>query len=307
MSGGRTPRVGLPTRFQSALEKLSTLFAMALWDAKANSCAEAWSEIKKLKSAKRKNEVIDARAQQWREESAKAIRNWSPKFVQFADACSEVLDRDILDWCRDKIWQKIETQCGIHKPNVGQLPRDTCSRSVEWWLAVASAGNPSIHLPQSKPWTPPRWLAGDGKEKASLLKNHTRLLGLRLDQVITEELALAEIQRVSIRRSEQSSARRAHKKQSNVVRRRAGVVFGAIQAGLVGLHYCRYLDKNRVIPLPAWVSEGCPKTYVAAYTEGKPWRKKIQDEKHRFTLKFESTAPQQREQLIQAATRSTRL
>jgi hypothetical protein len=129
MSGGRTPRVGLPTRFQSALEKLSTLFAMALWDAKANSCAEAWSEIKKLKSAKRKNEVIDARAQQWREESAKAIRNWSPKFVQFADACSEALDRDILDWCRDKIWQKIETQCGIHKPNVGQLPRGTCSRS----------------------------------------------------------------------------------------------------------------------------------------------------------------------------------
>jgi hypothetical protein len=183
----------------------------------------------------------------------------------------------------------------------------TLAVAVEWWLAVASAGNPSIHLPQSKPWTPPRWLAGDGKEKASLLKNHTRLLGLRLDQVITEELALAEIQRVSIRRSEQSSARRAHKKQSNVVRRRAGVVFGAIQAGLVGLHYCRYLDKNRVIPLPAWVSEGCPKTYVAAYTEGKPWRKKIQDEKHRFTLKFESTAPQQREQLIQAATRSTRL
>jgi hypothetical protein len=101
----------------------------------------------------------------------------------------------------------------------------------------------------------------------------------------------------------QRSAKRPRTKQQL---RRDGVFFGALQANLRGLDYCKYLDQHRMRPPEPWLSNGCPTRYVAAYKSGPPWAKKIQDEKHRFKLRYDATSTAQREALIQAAARPTR-
>ena len=102
------------------------------------------------------------------------------------------------------------------------------------------------------------------------------------------------------------STRSAKRKMNNFRKRREGVAFAAIERGLEGVSYCKFLDDEKIGPLPDWISEGCPSTYVAAYRKGKPWIKRIQDEKHRFKVKYDRLSPTQVSSLIETATRSTR-
>jgi hypothetical protein len=87
--------------------------------------------------------------------------------------------------------------------------------------------------------------------------------------------------------------------------RRLGVIFAAIQSGLKGMSYCSFLNKEKLSPSPSWVSDGCPKSYPKAYQAGEPWRKKIQDEKHRFTVKYRQSDASKRSDIIQRATGRT--
>ena len=117
MSDGNAPGGELPSEFQSALKKLKALFAGALGDAKLRSCGAAWTEVKHAKSAKKKTQILDEKAQQWREDSVKAIREWFPKFVDLAAAFDEALHGDALQWATDRVWEMVEKQCGTRRPN----------------------------------------------------------------------------------------------------------------------------------------------------------------------------------------------
>lgn len=69
---------------------------------------------------------------------------------------------------------------------------------------------------------------------------------------------------------------------------REGRISEVIQRGSEGLQYCRELDAARIAPprTGVWKEEG-PRTYVAAYQSGEPWRHRIQDEKAKIRRKAE--------------------
>ena len=117
--------VELPSEFTSALEKLQRIFSGALWDAKVNSCFAAWSDIKRAKSAKKKIEIFNQKAQQWREDSVKTIREWLPKFVDLARAYSEIIEVDALHWTKDKVWKRLKHSA-----------KSTESTPVNWLLLI---------------------------------------------------------------------------------------------------------------------------------------------------------------------------
>jgi hypothetical protein len=70
----------------------------------------------------------------------------------------------------------------------------------------------------------------------------------------------------------------ATKKKNAKPSRRDSIIFAAILFELRGMKYCSFL-KDRAVK-PKW-SEPCPPNYCAGYLAGKPWPKKIQDEKSR--------------------------
>lgn len=89
--------------------------------------------------------------------------------------------------------------------------------------------------------------------------------------------------------------------------RRTEVIFGAIQAGLRGPRYCSDLDGRRLSPPEPWKEDGCPDTYTLAYRDIR-WRKRIQDEKHRYGKQYKEASASEREAIIQGknGTRRTR-
>ena len=58
-------------------------------------------------------------------------------------------------------------------------------------------------------------------------------------------------------------------------------------ASLKGEMYCRELARAGVKPPMTWRDDDCPSSYLKAYAEGPPWRKRIQDEKSRIVRKME--------------------
>lgn len=88
--------------------------------------------------------------------------------------------------------------------------------------------------------------------------------------------------------------------------KRAQVIFGAIQAGLKGLKYCGELDSKKLQILADWKDTGCPNSYGAAYKQGEPWRKRIQDEKYRHQVMYDAESPKERERIIEGNTSTTR-
>jgi hypothetical protein len=196
MSDGDALGGELPSEFESALKKLKGLFAGALGDAKLGSCCAAWSEIKVAKSRKKKIEVLNEQARQWREGSVAAVREWLPRFVDLAEAYKEALHGDALQWATDRVWELVEKQCGLrrrkHREPQGAEP---ISRTIVFWFAMASEGNSEVNWPSPQPWKAPPWLARNGKETDSLLSEHMHHLWLRLDQVINDETDSTEIQR----------------------------------------------------------------------------------------------------------------
>jgi len=124
----------------------------------------------------------------------------APKFVDLARAYSEIIEVDALHWTKDKVWEKVEAQCEIHRINPGELVTiDSISRTMVYWFAVATEGHIKVNMPPLRPWKAPLWLTRDGEETDSLLRDHTSHLCLRLNHVIDEELDLAAIQRATSR------------------------------------------------------------------------------------------------------------
>jgi hypothetical protein len=201
------PRVALPPELRSVLEKLQRLFAVTLHDAKFDSCHWAWHDIKRTKSAKKKKEIFNKKFERWREDSANAIRNWLPRFFDLATAYPEVID-DPIYWAKDSVWGGVEGVCGIQRPQDGEpLPIDwVVNDTMVWWFAVASEFNPEVNLPPLRAWRAPRWLARDRRETDELLGKHTGYLWLRVNRVIEDEIALAEIGRASNRKVEEHKA-----------------------------------------------------------------------------------------------------
>jgi HTH-like domain len=179
---------------ESALNKLNKLFAGALGDAKVESCCAAWSGIKVAKTAKNKVEILNEKARQWREGSVNAIRHCFPQFVKLAEAYDEALQDDALRWATDRVWEMVEKQCGIRRPNPHEAIRhDSISRTMVFWFAMASEGNSEVNGPPPRPWKTPGWLARSDEQRDSLLREHTGHLCLRLNHVINEEMDAAEI------------------------------------------------------------------------------------------------------------------
>jgi hypothetical protein len=97
--------------------------------------------------------------------------------------------------------------------------------------------------------------------------------------------------------------------RTNFDRRRYAFMFKAIQRNIKGLDYCRFLHQHGVCPQHGWVSDGCPKSYPEAYRIGKPWQKKIQDEKSRTATKLqymEKEEPGELQKLLRLADSATR-
>jgi hypothetical protein len=105
----------------------------------------------------------------------------------------------------------------------------------------------------------------------------------------------------------QSEPRRVHREvhKTKTELHRQSVIFGAIQAGLRGRKYCSELDSRRLRLPPLWTEEGCPATYAEAY-RSPAWRKRIQDEKHRFGKLYNKTPQKEREAIVQGDTGTRR-
>ena len=59
-----------------------------------------------------------------------------------ARAYSEIIEVDALHWTKDKVWEKVEAQCEIHRINPGELVTiDSISRTMVYWFAVATEGH----------------------------------------------------------------------------------------------------------------------------------------------------------------------
>ena len=86
---------------------------------------------------------------------------------------------------------------------------------------------------------------------------------------------------ISVKRARKSTRRTLTKLE----KRKRKVIFEAIEFGLTGEDYCEELDKSNVSVPATWIAEGCPRSYSIANLEGR-WEKRIQDEKHRFNLKY---------------------
>lgn len=99
-----------------------------------------------------------------------------------------------------------------------------------------------------------------------------------------------------------------HRKVKAATSKRQAVIFGALQACLKARKYCKMLDDRNLLIPQSWIDEGCPATYSAAYVVGAPWRRKVLDEKTRYTREYKKATPAEREKLVQPAgvTRRTR-
>jgi hypothetical protein len=62
-------------------------------------------------------------------------------------------------------------------------------------------------------------------------------------------------------------------------------IWEVIRRGSKGRQYCRELDSGQIEPKRVGIWAGCPRSYVAAYDMGKPWRHRIEDEKSKVKQK----------------------
>jgi hypothetical protein len=96
------------------------------------------------------------------------------------------------------------------------------------------------------------------------------------------------------------------RERSPLEKKKMRIIFGALETGKKGTQYCVLLDQAR-LPIPDdWLIGGGPKNYLEAYRIGQPFRKRIQDEKHKYGKKMKQLAPTERAAIIQGVTRRTR-
>ena len=190
--------IELPAELQSALNKLRQKLAGSLSDAKLQSCGAAWAEIERLKSAPKKRDIVQERVRQWTEGSASAIRTWLPTFLELGRAAPQISESDVMRWTKDQIWEAVEAQINICRPE-DQKRLAQISRTMVYWFAVASQGNFEVNFLPLSPWRAPRWLSPNPIRTDSLLRQTTRRLRHRIDYVINETLETLSIQMVIAR------------------------------------------------------------------------------------------------------------
>jgi hypothetical protein len=88
-------------------------------------------------------------------------------------------------------------------------------------------------------------------------------------------------------------------------KKRRTAIFRAIEANYKGPAYCRQVDREKLRPIPEWVELGWPGSYEKAYNQDKKWKKRIQDEKYRYRVKYRRHR-QVRDQDLIIETRPTR-
>src|SRR5919108_883690 len=210
-----------------------------------------------------------------------------------------------------------------------QILHDNEKSRVKFWIELVCDGEPHglFSRRPGKPWYAPKFL---NMQPCGNNSYDTESAWMREDEATTEKLLQSlsrrfiesfknDLDRIAgdaylklaknVQRPAQSGVDPVNKGLVRKVRvpkqgqHATGVIFGAIQARLKGLEYCRYVDGCGIRPPAKWQAEGCPSTYVAAYQQGQPWRKKIQDQKHRSALSYERTSQVERERLIQAVAR----
>ena len=134
----------------------------------------------------------------------KPSANGCPSLWTWPPAYPEVI-HDPIHWAKDSVWERVEGICGIQRPHEGELlPRDWVPNDITvWWFAVASEGNPEVNLPPLLPWSARRWLACDRRETEELLERHAGYLCIRVNRVIKDVIAEAEIRRATNRKVEE--------------------------------------------------------------------------------------------------------
>ena len=72
-----------------------------------------------------------------------------------------------------------------------------------------------------------------------------------------------------------------------------------------GMDYCREVDRRRLTIPQTWKEDGWPGSYAKAYSDPK-WAKRIQDQKSKLRKVYDRMGTNERERIIQGATRRTR-
>jgi hypothetical protein len=74
-------------------------------------------------------------------------------------------------------------------------------------------------------------------------------------------------------------------KQRITLTSREQKIWAVIQQGFKGRLYCQALGRASIGPPRTGVWSNAPRTYLAAYDQGTPWRHRIQDEKSKICSK----------------------
>jgi hypothetical protein len=216
-------------------------------------------------------------------------------------------------------WSVIQTQI---------LVRDFRSQ-IEWWVKWACnepdwdndddeevLTRKNWRAPQFLGSDPERYMPGDDVDAWKLYDEQTTrsLLSTLLRQNfeipllrsidLWHDKAQLLLAKTSTEVAKKASAKKERQGLPRAELKRRGVIFGALEAGFKGMAYCKSLDE-RQLPLPSSCSECPSNTYAKAYSE-QPWQKRIQDEKHRYRIKYDATSQSDRNALIEGATRGTR-
>jgi hypothetical protein len=254
------------------------------------------------------------------------VRNHFDQVLRIGVAKSGLLSTDPVVWAAKQLELLIK---GVaYRP--GMWVKSVCDRqpptplttkeSIEDEIFWKSWRAPKlIHMKPSgnTPYDPlTAWEREDQPRTESLLRDLSRNFVLLLEIELEKAAGAAHVelaQKPTPQVTEQPASqptttakrRKTARPKTKARTKREQVIFGAIQAKLKGIKYCKYLDEQKIPPLEEW--EDFPGTYVAGYRAGLAYRKKLQDEKHRYKEKYDGMPPAQREAVIQGSTRSTRL
>jgi hypothetical protein len=232
------------------------------------------------------------------------------RFLKMAQANEQALKLSPIDWANRQVENLVAAETDalpdwvVHVCDPA-VNRDSW-RAPKWLSWVFNRPNQNDYDPRNA------WLRGDETTTGLVLNRITdrfqRELQSKLKNAGDEasvRLACAPHEDKRKGGSSKGGSQGVKRKRSNLETRRDGIAFGALQGGLKGIKYCKHLDDWKMLPTEEWRTEGCPATYAAAYRD-QTWRKKIQDQKHRFQVRYDSLSASQRDKLIQRVTRATR-
>jgi hypothetical protein len=186
----------------------------------------------------------------------------------------------------------------------------------EWRAPRLTRMEPSGNLPYDPAMAWTREDEGTTQELLQGLSDRvTRFLETDLKRIVGDAyLRLAKERKSSVagasdKASSSADRPRKRRKANSRTRKRDAVIFAAVEEQKKGLAYCRFLDARHIFTPSLWQDDGCPSTHCEAYKSSGKWKKKIQDEKHRATLRMlqlKKSDPNELERLLERVARPTR-